>query len=78
VMKLVPKPQISFVLDADPEKACARKPEYPIEFLHSNRNSYLKLSQFVSGITVIPPNTISEVKAEVARCVASGSSASIQ
>lgn len=78
VMKLVPKPQISFLLDADPVKACARKPEYPIEFLHSNRNAYLKLSQFVGGITVIPPNTISAVKAEVARCIPGGSLASAQ
>jgi thymidylate kinase len=78
IMKIVPKPEIGFLLDADPVKACARKPEYPIEFLHSNRNAYLKLSQFVGGITIIPPNTISEVKAEVAQCIASGSLAGVQ
>lgn len=72
VMKLVPKPQISFLLDADPVKACARKPEYPLDFLHSNRNSFLRLSQFVGGITVIPPNSISEVKAEIAQRIACG------
>jgi thymidylate kinase len=37
IMKFVPIPDISFLLDADPIKARARKPEYPIEFLHSNR-----------------------------------------
>ncbi len=78
VMKMVPKPQISFLLDADPEKACARKPEYPIEFLHSNRNSYLRLSRFLGGITVIPPNSIPEVQAEVAQCVAGGSLPDVQ
>ncbi len=78
IMKIVPKPEISFLLDADPVKACARKPEYPIEFLHSNRRSYLNLSQFLGKITVIPANTIAEVKAEIARCVFEGVLGSVQ
>jgi thymidylate kinase len=69
VMKLVPRPEVSFVLDADPVKAFARKPEYPLEFLHSNRNSYLSLGRILGGITVIPPSTIEQAKAEVARYV---------
>ena len=69
LIKLAPRPDISFVLDADPEHAFARKPEYPLDFLHSNRNSYLKLSQVLGGMTVIPPMPIDEAKAEVVRCV---------
>jgi thymidylate kinase len=69
IMKLVPKPEVGFVLDADPDQARARKPEYPLEFLRSNRNSYLQLSDFLGGITVIPPMPLEEVKAEVARQV---------
>ncbi len=69
LIKLAPRPDISFVLDADPEHAFARKPEYPLDFLHSNRNSYLKLSQLLGGMTVIPPMAIDEAKAEVVRCV---------
>jgi thymidylate kinase len=65
IMRLVPKPNISFVLDADPEQAFARKPEYPLDFLHSNRDSYLKLSQILGGIIVIPPMPINKAKAEV-------------
>ena len=65
IMNLVPKPDISYLLDADPVKARARKPEYPLEFLHSNRQSYLALSDLVGGMTVIPPMPIEEVKREV-------------
>jgi hypothetical protein len=66
-MKLVPKPDISYILDADPAKARARKPEYPLEFLHSNRLSYLTLSDLLGGMTVIPPMPIDEVQNEILR-----------
>jgi thymidylate kinase len=65
IMRLVPRPDISFILDADPLKAHARKPEYPIEFLHTNRRSYLALSGLIGGMTVIPPMPINLVKAEI-------------
>jgi len=58
IMKLVPRPDISYLLDADPIQARARKPEYPIEFLYTNRHSYLALSQLVGGMTVIAPMSI--------------------
>jgi len=65
VMKLVPRPDISYILDADPVKARARKPEYPIEFLHTNRRSYLALSDLIGGMTVIPPMSINEAEGEI-------------
>lgn len=65
IMNIVPKPDISYVLDADPVKAWARKPEYPIDFLHSNRQAYLDLSKMVGGMTVIHPKPIKEVGQEV-------------
>ena len=65
IMMLVPSPQISYLLDADPVEARARKPEYPLEFLHSNRNAYLRLAKLVGGITVIGANSVQEVEAEV-------------
>jgi thymidylate kinase len=55
IMMLVPKPDISYLLDADPMEARARKPEYPLEFLYTNRLSYLDLSVLVRGMTVIDP-----------------------
>jgi thymidylate kinase len=67
IMKLVPKPDISYLLDADPVKARARKPEYPLEFLHTNRRSYLTLSRLVGGMTVIAAMPVQEVKRVVLR-----------
>lgn len=61
---LVPRPDISFVLDAEPEAARARKPEYPLEFLRFNREAYLHLSRTL-GLTVIPPLEIAEAQREI-------------
>jgi thymidylate kinase len=65
IMKFVPKPDISYLLDADPVKACGRKPEYPLEFLYTNRQSYLELCDLVGGMTVIAPMPIHEVESAV-------------
>ncbi|QNI33193.1 hypothetical protein H7849_04270 [Alloacidobacterium dinghuense] len=54
-MTIVPKPHVSFLLDADPVQARARKPEYPLEFLHTNRASYIALTELIGGITIIDP-----------------------
>lgn len=64
ILKLVPKPDVSYLLDADPVQARARKPEYPLDFLHTNRASYLALSN-LAGITVIPPDSIQNVKQNI-------------
>jgi thymidylate kinase len=65
IMRIVPRPDISYLLEADPAKARARKPEYPLEFLHSNQQSYLTLSDIVGGMTVIAPMEIEDVKRAV-------------
>jgi thymidylate kinase len=62
IMMLVPRPHISYLLDADPIQARARKPEYPIEFLYTNRRSYLALNELVGGMTVIAPMPIREAE----------------
>jgi thymidylate kinase len=67
INKIVPKPQISYFLDADPAKARERKPEYPLEFLHTNRQSFLELSDQIGGISVIPSMPIQEVKRAIFR-----------
>jgi len=67
LMRIVPRPQISYLLDADPAAARARKPEYPLEFLHANRKSYLELNRLVGGMTVIAPMPIEQAKREVLR-----------
>jgi thymidylate kinase len=67
INKLVPKPHISYFLDANPAKARERKPEYPLEFLWINRQAFLDLSDRIGGITVIPPMPIQEVTRAIFR-----------
>jgi thymidylate kinase len=69
IMKLVPKPNISYLLDADPIQARGRKPEYPLEFLYSSRASYVALSNLLGGITIIPPAPVDDVKQQVLKHV---------
>jgi thymidylate kinase len=62
---IVPKPDIAYLLDADPEVARARKPEYPVEFMQKCRRSYFKLSRLLGNFTIIPPLPLSDAKHEV-------------
>jgi thymidylate kinase len=62
---IAPKPDIAYLLDADPEAARARKPEYPVEFMHKCRRSYFKLSRLLGTFTIIPPLPLSDAKREV-------------
>jgi thymidylate kinase len=55
VLAFVPKPDVAYVIDADPAAAFARKPEYPLEFLLRNREAYLTLSRVTGHLTVIEP-----------------------
>ncbi len=61
---LAPKPDVAYVLDADPEAARERKPEYPLDFLRTCRDSYWRLAQML-GMTVIPPSSIAEAGAAI-------------
>ena len=65
LLALVPRPDISFLLDADPVQARARKPEYPLDFLQSSRASYLALSELAGGMTVITPKPVQDVELQV-------------
>ncbi|HWE85120.1 MAG TPA: hypothetical protein VG267_09260 [Terracidiphilus sp.] len=67
VMGLVPRPDVSYILDADPAQARARKPEYPLDFIHINRQAYLRLAALLGGLTVIPPGPVAGVHAEILR-----------
>jgi thymidylate kinase len=64
--KLIPRPDIAFLLDADPMQARARKPEYPLEFLRSIRSSYLSLGK-VLGMKIIEPHVPEDVTRMVLR-----------
>jgi len=58
LLKFVPKPDIAYLVDADPVAALARKPEYPLDFLHRNREAYLSLARFTGAITLIEPQSV--------------------
>jgi thymidylate kinase len=60
--RLSPQPDLAFVLDAEPEAARERKPEYPLDFLRGIRAAYLDLANSLGAIEVIPPLSISEVQ----------------
>ena len=69
IARLVPRPQLAMILDANPEQAHKRKPEYPLPFLIENRNAYLRLGEFLGKMTVIPPQPLEQAKADVAQRV---------
>ncbi len=69
LLRVIPKPDIAFILDADPAEAFTRKPEYPLEFLRSNRDSYLRLARLADGLIVIPALPIEAAVEAVFRLV---------
>lgn len=64
VLRMVPRPDVAFVLDAIPEAARERKPEYPLDFLYKYRESYLIL-QRMARLTLVPALSQDEVNAEI-------------
>jgi thymidylate kinase len=64
--ELVPRPDISYLLDASPEAAFIRKPEYPLEFLKQYRRSYLLVRKLMGGITLIHALPLQETSRRVA------------
>lgn len=68
MIRFAPLPQLAFLLDADPDAAFARKPEYPLEFLHSNRQAYLELAK-MAGMIVIPSISVHEAHTDILRHV---------
>jgi thymidylate kinase len=65
LLKLAPVPDLAFVVDAVPAEAFARKPEYPLEFVHRNRRSFLQLREIHPSLLVIPPAGPDEVTQEI-------------
>lgn len=65
--RLVPHPDVAYLLDADPATAFARKPEYPLDFLWQYRRSYTQVSDLLGGMTIIPPLPLEEAKRRVAQ-----------
>jgi thymidylate kinase len=70
VRAIVPRPDLALMLDADPEAAHARKPEYPVEFMRQCRAWYFDLARLLGNLTVIPPLPLAEARLAVAEAVA--------
>jgi len=66
LLMITPQPDVRFLLDADPVAARTRKPEYPVDFLHRSRASYIALSKLAS-LTVIPPQEVQDATQSVMR-----------
>ncbi len=61
LLRLVSRPDLAFLLDADPILACARKPEYPLAFVRHNRDAYFETSK-IAGMHVVSPGTPADVE----------------
>jgi thymidylate kinase len=70
VAACVPQPDVAYILDADPEAARARKPEYPVDFMRISRSAYMQLARMLGHMTVIPPLPLAEAKSAVERAAA--------
>jgi len=65
VSGLVPRPDVAYLLDADPVAAYARKPEYPVEFMKKCRRAYFELAYLLKTMTIIPAVALPEAKVAV-------------
>lgn len=65
IARLVPLPDVAYLLDADPVAAYARKPEYPVEFMKKCRRSYYELAGLLGSMTLVPVLDLPDAKAAV-------------
>jgi thymidylate kinase len=70
VRRIVPQPDLAYLLDADPVLAQARKPEYPVHFMHQCRQSYFALAALLGTMTAIPPLELPEATQSVLKAAA--------
>lgn len=65
LLRIIPRPDVGFVLDAEPDAAHRRKPEYPVDFLHRYREAYLFLAGASPAMKVIEPGSPEEVRERI-------------
>jgi thymidylate kinase len=65
LLKVAPAPDLAFVLDASPTAAFARKPEYPLEFMHKNRRTFLLLRELIPPMIIISDGLPDDVRSEI-------------
>jgi thymidylate kinase len=62
LLALAPKPDFGFILDASPDEAFRRKPEYPLPFLYEYRRAFLSLRHFDPALIVVGPGQIEDIQ----------------
>ena len=55
-----PRPQVPIFVDVSPEDAFARKGEYPIDYMHWRRSTYLKIFSYISDSKIIKNDVLEE------------------
>ena len=65
VLRQTPMPDLSFIIDASPDAAFARKPEYPLEFVRNNRENFLRLRELAPELIVISEGRPEDVSNEI-------------
>jgi thymidylate kinase len=65
LLKQTPAPDLALIIDESPAAAFARKPEFPLEFLHRNRQNFLQLRDLVPQLIIISPGKPEDVRNEI-------------
>jgi thymidylate kinase len=65
LLKQAPTPNLAFIVDASPDAAFARKPEYPLEFMHRNRKNFLLLRELAPQLIIIPEGRAEDVRSDI-------------
>ncbi|MGH9495339.1 MAG: dTMP kinase [Candidatus Sulfotelmatobacter sp.] len=65
LLKYTPRPDMAFILDASPDAAFARKPEYPLEFVYRNRQSFLDLHKLDRNLVILSAGNIEETQKQI-------------
>lgn len=65
LLALAPTPDFGFIVDASPDEAFQRKPEYPLDFLYEYRRAFLSLRRFDPTLIVVGPGNIEDVQRRV-------------
>ncbi len=65
LLKQTPAPDLAFIIDADPDAAFARKPEYPLDFVHKNQQDFLNLRELVPQMIVVSPGSPEEMREKI-------------
>jgi thymidylate kinase len=65
LLRIAHPPDCAFFIDASPEAACARKPEYPLDFVRRNRDAYLSLSELAGNVSVIRSGSVDEMQSTI-------------